>query len=215
MNQDIIDGFILSPEPDLTKYLSASTANLPAILSLEIKDHIRILEELAFNARCALVSPNGVPESLLRPVESFLAYWQEHFEPWFYPIAPFWKSRFEQAYQAFQMRTEILSRDLAEHIKTVAYGVKSIIETICTAPEEANQRYQIAISKADKRAWKKNLSQSEIAELIGCTDRTIREKRQKSKLWEESIQRDPEHTKKWKIKIGAIQQLRKEMNPSK
>lgn len=64
----------------------------------------------------------------------------------------------------------------------------------------------------NKHSWKGNLSQDDLARLIGTTSRTIRDRRKKSPLWAENIQPDPAHPKKWQIKSGAIQQFRKEMN---
>lgn len=62
------------------------------------------------------------------------------------------------------------------------------------------------------QGWKGNLSQDDLARLINTTDRTIRDRRKKSPLWAESIQHDPAHPKKWKIKSSMIPVFRKELN---
>ena len=62
----------------------------------------------------------------------------------------------------------------------------------------------------DKHSWKRNLSQQEIADNLGCSARTIRNKRKKSELWEKYIQPDENHSKKWKILSAAIPTLQKE-----
>lgn len=64
----------------------------------------------------------------------------------------------------------------------------------------------------NKHSWKGNLSQEELARLIGTTSRTIRDRRKKSPLWAENIKPDTQHLKKWKIKSSMIPVFRKEMN---
>lgn len=62
------------------------------------------------------------------------------------------------------------------------------------------------------QGWKGNLSQEELARLIGTTSRTIRAKRKVSPLWAENIKPDTQHLKKWKIKSSMIPVFRKELN---
>lgn len=62
------------------------------------------------------------------------------------------------------------------------------------------------------QGWKGNLSQDDLARLIGTTARTIRERRRKYSHWRENIQPDPAHPKRWRVKSGMISTFRKEMN---